>query len=251
MKSTLIEYFSFRGFLDDYFDRQTYKNITVQKDAMETIVPPVFGNDMTFCEVITPEKLHLNFSSQHEIKPDKLSTDGGRITLSKSKGHECNVNLSKAAIKDEGQWYFHIIHGSRLNIQWYFHKVYVVVKTRRVVSVDERGAKDQIPNQHEPEVAKQNASSALVVIGVVCALALIVAVVVIVKRKSKNNIEDNEVPANVGRSVKSMDSFDFDPEIKDKTDIKMIENDNGASIQDSKASETGVHSLDAFHEYQL
>ena len=48
-----------------------------------------------------------------------------------------------------------------------------------------------------------------------------------------------------------MDSFDFDPEIKDKTDIKMIENDNGTSTKDGKGSETGVPSLDAFHEYQL
>ena len=46
------------------------------------------------------------------------------------------------------------------------------------------------------EVSKQNASSALVVVGVVCALALIFAVVVIVKRKSKNNIEDKEVPGS-------------------------------------------------------
>ena len=46
------------------------------------------------------------------------------------------------------------------------------------------------------EVAKQNASSALLIIGVVCALALIVAVVVIAKRKSKNNIEDKEVPGS-------------------------------------------------------
>ena len=46
------------------------------------------------------------------------------------------------------------------------------------------------------EVAKQNASSAIVVIGVVCALALIVAIVVIVKRKSKNNIEDKEEPGS-------------------------------------------------------
>ena len=78
------------------------------------------------------------------------SADGGRITLSKSKGRECNINLSKAAIKDEGQWYFHIIHGSRLNIQWYFHKVFVNVKTTRVVSVDARGAEDKIRNQDEP-----------------------------------------------------------------------------------------------------
>ena len=56
---------------------------------------------------------------------------------------------------------------------------------------------------------------------------------------------------NVGRSVKSMDSIDFDPEIKDKTDIKMIENDNGTSKQDDKGSATGVQSLDAFYEYQL
>ena len=48
-----------------------------------------------------------------------------------------------------------------------------------------------------------------------------------------------------------MDSFDFDPEIKDKTDIKMIENNNGTSTQDGKGSESGIHSLDAFHEYQL
>ena len=48
-----------------------------------------------------------------------------------------------------------------------------------------------------------------------------------------------------------MDSFDFDHEIKGKTDIKMIENDNRTSTQDNKGSETGVHSLDAFHEYQL
>ena len=48
-----------------------------------------------------------------------------------------------------------------------------------------------------------------------------------------------------------MDSFDFDAEIKDKTDINMIENGNGTSIQDNKGSETGVPSLDAFHEYQL
>ena len=48
-----------------------------------------------------------------------------------------------------------------------------------------------------------------------------------------------------------MDSFDFDPEIKDKTDIKMIENDNGTSKQDDKGSATGVQSLDAFYEYQL
>ena len=48
-----------------------------------------------------------------------------------------------------------------------------------------------------------------------------------------------------------MDSFDFDPEIKDTTDIKMMENDNGPSTEDAKVSETGVHSLDAFHEYQL
>ena len=78
------------------------------------------------------------------------STDGGRISLSKSKGRECNINLSKAAIKDGGQWYFHIIHGTRLNIKWYFHKVLVNVKTRRVVSVDARGAEDQIRNQDEP-----------------------------------------------------------------------------------------------------
>ena len=55
----------------------------------------------------------------------------------------------------------------------------------------------------------------------------------------------------MGRSVKSMDSFDFDHEIKDKTDIKMIKNDNRTSTQIGKGSETGVHSLDAFHEYQL
>ena len=48
-----------------------------------------------------------------------------------------------------------------------------------------------------------------------------------------------------------MDSFDFDHEIKGKTDIKMIENDNRTSTEDGKGSETGVHSLDAFHEYQL
>ena len=48
-----------------------------------------------------------------------------------------------------------------------------------------------------------------------------------------------------------MDSFDFDPEIKDMTDINMIENNNGTSIQEGKGSETGVPSLDAFHEYQL
>ena len=48
-----------------------------------------------------------------------------------------------------------------------------------------------------------------------------------------------------------MDSFDFDPEIKDKTDIKMIKNDIGISIEDGKGSETGVASLDAFYEYQL
>ena len=72
LKYTLIEYFIFHRLLDDYFDHQTYKNITIQKDAMETIVPPMFGSDMTFCEVITPEKLHLNFSSQFEVKPDKL-----------------------------------------------------------------------------------------------------------------------------------------------------------------------------------
>ena len=48
-----------------------------------------------------------------------------------------------------------------------------------------------------------------------------------------------------------MDSFDFDPEIKDKTNIKMIENDNGTSKQDDKGSATGVQSLDAFYEYQL
>ena len=78
------------------------------------------------------------------------STDGGRISLSKSKGRECNINLSKAANKDEGHWYFHIIHGTRLNIKWYFHKVLVNVKTRRVVSVDARGAEDQIRNQDEP-----------------------------------------------------------------------------------------------------
>ena len=46
------------------------------------------------------------------------------------------------------------------------------------------------------DVAELNASSALVVIGVVCALVLIVAVVVIVKRRSKNNIEDKEVPGS-------------------------------------------------------
>ena len=46
------------------------------------------------------------------------------------------------------------------------------------------------------EVAEQSASSALVVVGIVCALALIVAIVVIAKRKSKNNIEDNEVPGS-------------------------------------------------------
>ena len=46
------------------------------------------------------------------------------------------------------------------------------------------------------EVAEQNASSALVIIGVVCALALIVAIVVIVKRKSKNNIDDKEEPGS-------------------------------------------------------
>ena len=46
------------------------------------------------------------------------------------------------------------------------------------------------------EVARQNTSTALVVIGVVCALALIVAVVVIVKRRSKNNIVDKEVPGS-------------------------------------------------------
>ena len=46
------------------------------------------------------------------------------------------------------------------------------------------------------EVARQNTSTALVVIGVVCALAMIVAVVVIVKRRSKNNIVDKEVPGS-------------------------------------------------------
>ena len=155
------------------------------------------------------------------------SSDRGRISLSNSTGHECNIKLSKAAKKDEGNWYFHIIHGSRLDIQWYFHKVFVNVKTRRVVG--------QIRNQDEPgkamhvfghqktqifsivlitvnqymnqqfvnklslipsDVAELNASSALVVIGVVCALVLIVAVVVIVKRRSKNNIEDKEVPGS-------------------------------------------------------
>ena len=48
-----------------------------------------------------------------------------------------------------------------------------------------------------------------------------------------------------------MDSFDFDPDVKEKTDIKMIENDNGTSTKDGKGSETGVASLDAFYEYQL
>ena len=48
-----------------------------------------------------------------------------------------------------------------------------------------------------------------------------------------------------------MDSFDFAPEIKDKTDIKMIENNSGIPMKDGKGSETGVPSLDAFHEYQL
>ena len=72
MKSTLIVYFIFRCRVDNYFVNQTYTNITVQKDEMETIIPPIFGNDMTFCEVITPEKLHLNFSSQPKVKPDKL-----------------------------------------------------------------------------------------------------------------------------------------------------------------------------------
>ena len=72
LKSKLIEYFIFRGIVDDYYDNQTYTNITVQKDEMETIIPPTFGNYMTFCEVITPEKLHLNFSSQPKVKPDKL-----------------------------------------------------------------------------------------------------------------------------------------------------------------------------------
>ena len=46
------------------------------------------------------------------------------------------------------------------------------------------------------EVAEQNASSALVIIGVVCALALIVAIVVIVKRKPKDNIDDKEEPGS-------------------------------------------------------
>merc|ERR1712150_104408 len=99
--------------------------------------------------------------------------DGGRIILDKSEGHQCNINLSNAIVEDEGLWYFHIIYGTNLKRKLYFHKVRVNVK---------------------PEVAKQNASSALLIIGVVCALALIVAVVVIAKRKSKNNIEDKEVP---------------------------------------------------------
>ena len=46
------------------------------------------------------------------------------------------------------------------------------------------------------EVAEQNASSALVIIGVLCALALIMAIVVIVKRKSKNDIVDKEEPGS-------------------------------------------------------
>ena len=83
------------------------------------------------------------------------STDGGRITLSKSTGRECKINLSKAANKDEGHWYFHIIHKvyhsqGEVPFKWYFHKVLVNVKTRRVVSVDARGAEDQIRNQDEP-----------------------------------------------------------------------------------------------------
>ena len=67
--STVIKYFIFRGIVDD---NRTYKNITVQKDEMETIIPPMFGNDMTYCEVITPENVHLNFSSQPGGRPDKL-----------------------------------------------------------------------------------------------------------------------------------------------------------------------------------
>ena len=83
------------------------------------------------------------------------STDGGRISLSKSKGRECHINLSKAAIKDGGQWYFHIIHGTRLNIKWYFHKVLVNVETRQSVSIDSRGAGDQIRNKDEPSKTMQ------------------------------------------------------------------------------------------------
>ena len=71
-KSTFIDAYIFRDLADDYFVNQTYKSITVQEEATETIIPPTFGNDMTFCEVITPEKLHLNFSRQHEVRPDKL-----------------------------------------------------------------------------------------------------------------------------------------------------------------------------------
>ena len=72
MISILIEHDIFCDLVDDYFVNQTYKSITVQEEATETIIPPTFGNDMTFCEVITPEKLHLNFSRQHEVRPDKL-----------------------------------------------------------------------------------------------------------------------------------------------------------------------------------
>ena len=74
LKSSIIEYYIVlhRDLVDEYFVDQTHTNITVQKGEMETIKPPMFGNDMTFCEVITPEKLHLNFSSRPEVRPDKL-----------------------------------------------------------------------------------------------------------------------------------------------------------------------------------
>ena len=79
------------------------------------------------------------------------STDGGRITLSKSTGRECNIELSKTANKDEGHWYFHIIHKEyhsqgEVPFKWYFHKVLVNVETRQGV----RGAGDQIRNQDKP-----------------------------------------------------------------------------------------------------
>ena len=74
LKSSIIEYYVVLhcDLVDDYFVNQTYTNITVQKGKRETIKPPMFGNEMTFCEVITPGKLHLNFSSRPEVRPDKL-----------------------------------------------------------------------------------------------------------------------------------------------------------------------------------
>ena len=46
--------------------------MTIQKDAAATISPPSFGNDMTFCKVITPDHIHLNFSHRPDVLPDKL-----------------------------------------------------------------------------------------------------------------------------------------------------------------------------------